>query len=123
VPPNKEFWANAYRNARLSVRETPPSRSSLRWGSLLNRQAASWTAAAALCLLISISVADKKYHPTDLPASINSSSEANVVDVGPLIRSHTSYTAMQPLTDDPRISMILSDEAASKDEEANATLP
>jgi anti-sigma factor RsiW len=21
VPPNKEFWANAYRNARLSVRE------------------------------------------------------------------------------------------------------
>jgi hypothetical protein len=128
VPPQPVFWANAYREARLNVRAEKSCSSKADWTKILSTKSVPAFAALLLFIAILIPFASSEYWSPGHNYSASSSSTANDIDVAPMISAHTNYTALQPLTDDPRISMILSDEAAAKeelpaDDQTNVTSP
>jgi anti-sigma factor RsiW len=119
VPPNPEFWSNAYRAARLS---RPAEKTSTGWLgrhltlSPANRLVASMTAFVAVVLVFMLPTA--LHQPGSVPPqSVVSRADAdeNTLNVSDLVRSHTQYAATQPLTDDSRLSMVLSEESARRE--------
>ncbi len=118
LPPNPEFWSGAYRKARLEALHADAAAKNS--GYLFMRRAAASLVAVAcvLCAALAAPLISSNYREQPLTTFTYYNPTPSAVDIGPLLRAHTAYSAMQPLSDNSRMSMILSDEASE-----NVNLP
>ena len=108
VPSRDQFWADAYRAARLASprRTLEPRASSLR--GLYARYAA-----LAACVFF---VGGTALVTSNMPSGNSTqsprgsvTSDASVVDIGDLVQAHADTVAGQPLPDRPRATMVTSE--------------
>jgi anti-sigma factor RsiW len=123
-PPMRDFWAGAYRAARVeTARRSDLGKSRLPWGTIPGRLKLTVVASglAALCLL---SITLSRPHNPNVEPLRSTMTAASTLDVPSLVRAHADYAAQQPLADDPRLTMLMSDAAANgtQDNGADATI-
>lgn len=121
-PPQADFWAETYRRARLeaSKKSAPiallPTRglSGLKYRWSIAAATAGVALAAALFALSTSTAPPSKRLPTTPPAP------GPVLDLSKVVAAHADYAAEQPLADDSRLSIVLSDTAQSDSPLADA---
>ena len=114
APPSSEFWADAYRSARLAG-EPRAAHRPVAWRGALSRFAAVAGFAAVVAVgIVSINITGS--HLLAVPASAPAA--AAVVDVGELVQAHANFAASQPLTDRARVTMVTSEIASQNSDGA-----
>lgn len=107
-PRQADFWNQTYRRARLEARKSADRRRIFLggWPALRYRwNIAAATAGVALAgVLIALSPFSQPRVKLPSPAPIGP-----VLDISKVVSAHADYAAEQPLTDDSRLSIVLSD--------------
>lgn len=118
-PSQSDFWNQTYRRARLEARKGSGRGFAFLsgWPSLKYRWSiAAATAGVALAAaLIALSPSPQPHvkGPATAPAG-------PVLDVSQVVRAHADYAAEQPLADDSRLSIVLSDPSQIDSQSADA---
>jgi predicted anti-sigma-YlaC factor YlaD len=113
-PPKPDFWTDAFRNARIEAQKHSTYNGPFDLRAVFTRQVVTAITVVTIVATVFVPLATGRYLQTasEVPKD---STAANTVDVNSLLQAHTSYTSVQPLADDYRVSMILSDEATAKE--------
>lgn len=107
APP--EFWANAYRVARLSKSRGSQSARPRFGFSWSVPQFAGIALAAVVGAVIGSQVQFGRVDITSVPVSRQAGPS---LDVSTLVRAHADYASQQPLADNAHLTMVLSDASA-----------
>lgn len=112
-PPQADFWAETYRRARLEARGSRPARALPLWNWPALKYRWSIAAATAGVAIVTIGIALSPFIAPSTTPVRSAMPSGPTLDVSQLVGAHAQYAAEQPLADDHRLSIVLSDAAQS----------